>query len=159
MRLIKALETEEAELHSELSKDARYRRLMLVRQTLAEYRAPATAATTAAAVSEKPSSMNGHALAANIDPSRFKSVIVPLTKAEKLRREIQAHLAANGKVHRRALLAHLIQVGLLPDDGRRAMNQLSVYLAGWSEFAANGKGFIELCMPPVGEFEIPKGAA
>lgn len=139
--LTAALENELVALEAELSKDARYRRLVRVRDLLAEYKSPdeieahTLARETAAwMLAGKPVLYDG-----------FKTVTVALTKAERLRAATLKFLReCKGRVHRRELVAHLMEIGEYPADTKNPVNSFAVYLAKWNEFASDGRGNVIL---------------
>jgi hypothetical protein len=113
----------EAALEAEMSKDARYRKLVELRKALAEFRS---------------------------DPADFKVPegykLVPLTKEEKVRSETERYLKQHQyRAHRSAIAAHLVEVGLLAND-KAPTESLSVYLTRWPEFKSQGRGWFALDM-------------
>jgi hypothetical protein len=140
-KLIAELENELATLEAELSSDARYRRLVRVRDLLAEYQSADDAEARALARETATWMARAPVPYATALPDGFKTVNVALTKAERLRIATQKFLReCKGRVHRKALVKHLMDIGEYPEDTKNPVNSFAVYLAKWDEFASDGRG-------------------
>jgi hypothetical protein len=67
-----------------------------------------------------------------------------VSKGERIRAEIERLLGANRSLHRSAILAHLVEVGLMGSE-KQPMANLAAYLSRWTDdFVSDGRGNFQL---------------
>jgi hypothetical protein len=120
-----ALRSELESLEAELAADPRYRKITKIRELLAMYGAAAQ-------------------LPAQADlPQSLKQQMptgTQLTKAQRIRSEIEPLIRAKGIVHRQEMLNHLISLGIMGHE-RSPMASLAAYLTEMKEtFVSHGGG-------------------
>lgn len=118
---ISSLKAEIAQLEDELRDDPRQRKLMRLREALAEYE-PA-----------KRFVLTTEGMIRGSGPP-------PASKGNKIKAEITALLQQHGHVHRKEILRHLIDAGLMGHE-KNAMGSLAAYGSSWNNiFAFDGTG-------------------
>jgi hypothetical protein len=147
---VRALEAEIASLEADLlSSEPRYRKIVRLREALAEYEAGAT--------EESKPETNGDGEADTITQlSQLLGTnseglkLVPMTKKDRMRAEIRRFLETmrDRRVHRDVVVDHLISKGIMGTE-TDPHTAISVYLAKWrDEFATDGKGTVILLDKP-----------
>ncbi|GAA0571935.1 hypothetical protein GCM10009416_08210 [Craurococcus roseus] len=141
-----ALEQELARLQEELRNDPRARRAEKIVELLTLYPAGDDGPPNAALDPTSPH----HATSFPIPPTpALPAVPRPevqdgRTKAARLKAAARGLLAANGTLHRSALLERLQDAGIMTREGN-PMATLAAYLSDWrDEFASDGKGNFSL---------------
>ena len=120
---VSALKAEITQLENELHGDPRYRKLARLREILAEY---------------EPANKDFHVQLAT---GSFGIVTAPAaSKGNKIKAEITALLQQRGTSHRKEILGHLKDIGLMGKE-KDPMGSLAAYLSGWNDiFDPDGGG-------------------
>lgn len=130
--MVNALRRELAQLEAELRADPRYVKIDGIKNLLAIYQKEAP-----------PANLQQAAPAAEAR-ARPRVQLKSGPKARDIKTAVTELLAANGSVHRKAILDHLIGKGLMGHE-KNPLKQLAAYLSGWrAEFKSDGLGNFSL---------------
>jgi hypothetical protein len=127
---VAALKTEIAELEAELQADPRRRKLERLRDTLAEYEPLNRNATPALTQTDANSS----------GPTPAAPGLAAMSKSARMKSEVTAILSRRGAVHRKELLRHLVNRGIMGNE-KDPMQALAIFLSSHKEvFEFDGGG-------------------
>jgi hypothetical protein len=144
-----ALERELQRLRAELQQDPRYKRMTQIEQLLAEYRgepAPAEAVIAPPSAVQEPRVVHLTAAGITVGSSRLhgRARLIKVSKAARVRLELEELLQARGSAHRKVMLNHLIDKNLMGRE-KNPMASLAAYLSAWKkDFVSDGKGNFSL---------------